>query len=51
MTDRQIKSFIAMASNEKLREIVASNNAKWAWHKYHAKVELARRDHVATFGE
>ena len=51
MTTDQITRFISMASNELLREIVVSNSKKWAWHKYHAKIELAHRDHITTFGE
>jgi hypothetical protein len=49
MTTDQITRFVSMASNELLREIVASNSKKWAWHRYHAKVELARRDAEVTF--
>ena len=51
MTTDQIRRFVNMASNELLREIVASPAKKWAFHRYHAKVELARRDRIATFGE
>lgn len=43
MTDSQLARFIAIASNELLREIIASDAKKWAWHRYSAKAELARR--------
>lgn len=49
MTTDQITRFVSIASNELLREIVVSNSKKWAWHRYHAKVELARRDAEVTF--
>jgi hypothetical protein len=49
MTTDQLDRFIALTSNELLREIVASNSKKWAWHRYSAKVELARRDALVTF--
>jgi hypothetical protein len=51
MTTDQITRFINMASNELLREILASKSKRWAWYGYYAKVELARRDRIATFGE
>lgn len=44
MTTDQIERFVSMASNELLREIAFSNSKKWVWHRYFAKVELARRD-------
>ena len=50
MTDSQMKRFISMASDDLLREIVASNAKKWAWHRFSAKVELARRDRIAALG-
>jgi hypothetical protein len=43
MTDSQLARFISMASNELLREIIASDAKKWAWHRYSAKAELAQR--------
>jgi hypothetical protein len=49
MTDAQITRFVSIASNELLRDIAVSNSKKWAWHRFHAKMELARRDMEMTF--
>jgi hypothetical protein len=47
MTTYEIQTKTAIYSNEMLREIIASNAARWAWFKFHARAELARRDLVA----
>ena len=47
MTTYEIQTKVAMYSNEMLREIVASTAPRWDFFKYHAKLELARRDREA----
>lgn len=50
MTTDQIRTFVAIASNELIREIVASQAKRWNAYRFSARHELARRDRVATFG-
>lgn len=50
MTDSQIARKIAMTSNEGLRQLVISSRKVDAFLRYHAKVELSRRDRMVTFG-
>jgi hypothetical protein len=50
MTTDQILDFVGIASNEALREIVAGGSDKWKWCRFYARRELARRDHIETFG-
>lgn len=44
MTTYENQTKAAMMSNETLREIVASSSKKFAFFRWYAKQELARRD-------
>lgn len=44
MNSQPLETFTGLASNETLREIVASTSPKWKWYRNPAKRELARRD-------